>query len=146
MTAKTTETWLYAGQRLYKTSRIVHAWVDGEGVERYYTKLKALNVGGAYEIDVTRQEDGAVSVVPDVRFVDAQTATDEQLVKRRAEDAATRGVLDSKRAEKRATEDNEMDAALEVLRRHHAAIGPYGHRWAFAQWVASEVTRRPKER
>lgn len=57
----TPETWIYAGRRL-SGSKLVYAWQDAGGTVRYFSKEKHRVIGGAYELEVHRLEDGKVSV------------------------------------------------------------------------------------
>lgn len=143
---RTTETWYYAGRRIAAGGKaFVYAWVDAEGEERYYGKLKTAfgQIGAAYTVAVTRDDD-RVRVDPEsLRFIDDK-ASHVAIEAWRVEDTAAYHQLESRKAEKRAAENDELQDALDVLRRHFTACKTYSSKWSFAQWVAAEVARPPK--
>lgn len=142
----TTETWLYAGQRLDGKDKPFEAWHDGHKIV-HFTKLIGLAMAGsAYNVEVVRDGDSVrVRGVP--RYAhEERTPTTKQLDEWRAEDKAARAILDGKRMEKQAVGDDELEQALEVLRRHYAAAKTIAKRGAFQSYVLGEMTRKPKER
>jgi hypothetical protein len=140
----TPEVWTYAGRRVAANGKtLVHAWVDDTGEERYYVKLKALEVGGRYTVEVARDGE-RVSVSQHVVWEGTlpQTGPDRERVQGwKAEDRAAQHTIERRREEKRVADDSQLEEALDVLRAHFAACPTYGAKWTFAQWVAAEVAR-----
>lgn len=147
----TTETWVYAGRRDAGKGKIVHAWVTlhDEGREVLFEKkITGHTVGGLYDIAVTR-DDGRVTVhgTPTFTLEPAEPAasdlaTLDAMRGWAAEDRAAYQLVEARKAERAAAKNDELDAALEVLRRYHDRL-TYAKRAAFRQWVDGEVSRPP---
>lgn len=144
-TPTTVETWLYAGQRLFN-KKVTNAWHDGQRL-LYFGKLSGGVPGGAFAVEVVRDGD-SVSVTGSPRYLAERAdrkATQKQLDEWRAETAVAKQTIESAREEKSAAADDELDRALNVLRRHHARLGSYARKAAFQTWVTGEVQRPPKK-
>lgn len=142
----TTETWLYAGHRTNDGKTVSHVWVDPEGKELFFKKLPGSMPGHAYQIELTRGEEGRVTVHGSPRYLGSSAdrqATDVQLETWRGEHAAANGRIESNRAEKNAGADDELQQALEVLRRHHNRLRGYVKKGAFQAYVLGEMQRPP---
>jgi hypothetical protein len=141
---KTEETWLYAGQRLDTKGKPFGVWVDEAGGEMHFRKLTSVGIpGGAYAVEVTRAETGT-TVHGHPRYLAEQSErepTEAQRERWLAEDRAARATLEAKRAEKAAAASDELNDALEVLRRHRARIRSYAGRAGFDIYVAGEIAR-----
>lgn len=144
--ARETERWVYAGRRLDGKGKTFHAWYDPK-TERtlHFGKVPAHTIGEAYDVDVDRDGDSVV-VYGDAKFANAGIilASAELVAGWRAEDADARHEIESKRAEKRAAADSDVEEALDVLRNHFQSCKSYSAKWGFAQWVAAEVARPPR--
>lgn len=141
----TTEEWLYAGQRLNAKEQLYHVWVDPSGEQLGYRKLPAGMPGQAYHVDVDRTN-GTITVKGAPRYraeLATRQATPAQIETWRAETAAARQILEAKRAEKNAAGDDELQQALEVIRRHRHRIKSYAKRGAFDSYVLGELGRPP---
>lgn len=141
--ATVVETWLYAGQRLDPKGKIFHAWHDGHDVV-HFVKLPAHIPGHAYAVETIRDGD-RLSVRGTPRYLAEQgdrQATGRQLDEWRAEHAAAKATVESKRLEKDAGDD-ELERALEVLRRHHERLRSYVKKGAFQSYVLGEMQRPP---
>ena len=144
--AKVAETWLYAGQRLGDNDKPYHVWVDETGEELYYTKLTGGMPGQAYAVDVDRTGDTIRAGRP--RYLAEQTertATDAQLERWVAEHQAARQTLESKRLEKAAAADTELEQALETLRRYRGRLKSYAKKGAFTTYIIGELERPPRK-
>lgn len=142
---RTTEEWIYAGKRLDGKDKTYQVWIDPSGAELHYRKLPGSMPGHVYAVDVSR-DDGSICVFGNPRYLAEQAtraATPAQIETWRAETTAARQILEGKRAEKRAAEDDDLQAALEVLRRHHAKLRSYTKKGAFAGYVLGEIQRPP---
>jgi hypothetical protein len=143
--AQANETWFYAGRRTARGGKsMVYAWVDADGEERYYKALAAGSTGASYTIDVTREGDRVTVAPRSLRFVESEAAPVDDVRGWRVEDAAAYHDIEAKKAERRAADSDEVQDALDVLRRQFKASKTYSAKWAFAQWVASEVARPPR--
>jgi hypothetical protein len=60
---RVTETWTYAGIRLGKGNKKVHAWQDATGELMHFGRLTASAIGGRYRVNVERSADGAFQSV-----------------------------------------------------------------------------------
>ena len=141
------EEWIYAGERLDSQDKLYTVWIDSAGEELHFRKLNAGIPGQVYKVEVDRS-DGGVRVSGSPRYLAEQatrSATPAQIDAWRAETAAARQALDAKRTEKSAAEDDELQAALEVLRRHHAKLRSYAKKGAFQSYVLGEMQRAPKK-
>lgn len=140
------EEWIYAGKRVDAKDKLYDAWWDGTR-ELHYAKLTGSMPGHVYAVDVTR-EDGHVLVSGSPRYLAEQAtieATPKQIDTWRAEDRAARSIADGKRVEKQAKDDDELERALEVLRRHYSRLTTQTRKGAFTSYVIGELSRKPKE-
>lgn len=139
--AAVTERWRYAGRRTASgKTKTLHAWEPAPGEDLvYFGKVTGSVVGAIYDVDVSR--DGGVTLHGSPRYIEAPADGDDVARGWRTEDAAARHDLEVGREEKRAAVDEEVQAALDVLRAHFAACRSYSAKWSFAQWVAAEVAR-----
>lgn len=145
---KTTERWHYAGRRLDGKGRTLHAWRTPDGSVVLFSKAPGVAIGAVYDVDVSRDGE-RTTMYGSPRFAgrsaELELELDDELVAGwQAEDAAARHDAEQAREEKRAEKDPELEAALDVLRRHFGACRSYSAKWSFAQWVAAEVARPPR--
>lgn len=145
--SETSEEWLYAGQRLDSKDKLFYLWVDPSGEELMFRKLPGTLPGSAYLIDVDRTGDKVqVSGAPRYRAELAERyATERQLELWRAEDKAAKTLVEAKRVEKAAAADDELERALEVLRKHYDRLRSMAKRGAFITYVTGELTRTPRQ-
>lgn len=127
-TTPTTEEWIYAGERHARVKNTtLNVWIDPSGEELYFSKVSGGIPGQIYAVQVTR--DSSVHITGSPRYLAEQAtrepATAAQIDAWRAETAAARQMIESDRAEKAARADDELQAALEVLRRHHSKLRSY---------------------
>jgi hypothetical protein len=141
----TIEEWIYAGERLDAKDKPYTVWIDPAGEELRYRKLHGGIPGQTYAAEIQRAESG-ITVHGQPRYLAEQatrSATPAQTERWRAETAAAKQILEAKRAEKAAGENDELQAALEVLRRHHSKLRSYAKKGAFASYVLGELQRPP---
>lgn len=146
-TTTTIETWLYAGLRLGTKDKPYHVWVDETGEELYYSKLIGYIPGQPYAVEVDRDADGKTRAGRP-RYLAEQGdrhATDAQRERWAAEDKAAKQILESKRLEKAAAADTEIEQALETLRRHRNKLHSYAKKGAFTTYVIGELERPPRK-
>lgn len=140
------ETWLYAGQRVDSKGKTFHAWHDGHELVTF-TKVSGVQPGTAYAVEVIRTGE-RLSVRGTPRYLGSgadRQPTQVQADEWRAEHAAAKALVESKRQEKAAVAEDELDRALEVLRRHHERLRSYVKKGAFQSYVLGEMQRPPKE-
>lgn len=143
-TAKT-ERWFYAGRRVTTKGKQYDAWYDGEQI-KLYPKTPGV-IGAGYDVEVSRDGDGTTMHGKPKYVASAAADTTGDLVRGwKVEDADARHEIETKREEKRAAEDDEVQDALDVLRRHFHSSRSYSAKWGFAQWVAAEVARPPRDK
>lgn len=144
-TTSATETWLYAGLRLGTKDKPYHVWVDEAGEELYYTKLVGNIPGQAYAVEVTRGDRVSAGRTRYLAEQGDRHATEAQLERWRAEHLAAKQILESKRLEKAAAADTELEQALESLRRHRNRLHSYAKKGAFTTYVIGELERPPRK-
>ena len=141
--ATTTQTWAYAGRRLAKGGKsYIHAWVDHAGKERYFKGLRGSVIGGVYTIEAELRDGDTVARQGTLAYTGETHPGADDVSAWRTADAAASYELEQAKAERRAAAaGDELERALDVLRRHYQAGRSYHARWAFQQWVAAEVSR-----
>lgn len=137
-----TERWVCAGRRIVKGGKLATAWWDGER-ELLFAKTPG-TIGATYDVEVTREGDRVSMRGKPTYVATVEIPNDDQVSGWKVEDADAYHEIETKRAEKRAAEDDAVQDALDVLRRHFGACQTYSAKWGFAQWVAAEVARPPR--
>lgn len=138
------EEWIYAGVRLGKGNKKLHAWFMPDSTLGYFSKVAGSIVGHVYKVEVERDGD-TVRVYGTGRYLAEQptrSATDKQREEWRVEDIAAKQTLDGEQEEKRALKaGDELQDALDVLRRHRSRVRALGKQQMFDHWVQGELKR-----
>lgn len=96
------------GRRLVAGGKIAHCWLDPNGEELLYDKVKAAVVGGRYEIDVIRKPDNGISVYKNtVKFVEQPTVGKTTLNQWQLEDKAAYTEQQRRAVERRVTKEEK---------------------------------------
>lgn len=138
---KTTERWIYAGRRLSGKGKLYGAWYEPTSERTMWFPKTNGVIGSAYDAEIERDGEKTTLYGSPV-FATSDADVDADLVRGwKAEDADAYHEIETKRAEKRAAADDEVERALDVLRSHFDSCKTYSAKWGFAQWVAAEVAR-----
>jgi len=107
--------WTYIGQRLNRSGKVMYAWLDHAGGERWYGKslMGGATVGAVYRVHVL--VDGRVvtggSEAP--RYV--RMSDDGRRATWRADHADTQGRIEAERARRKAVEEHKGDLGAMTL-------------------------------
>jgi hypothetical protein len=139
-----TERWTYLGRVELKTGKVGHRWRDEGGVELAFAVLRGMTIGGLYELEVTRGDDGAFESVKAAPLYIGRADLDADAVARlRAEDQATMTHVEARRAHARDAREN-VDIGDMTLRQVRAmwmdAVA--GREHAVMARVIGYITRR----
>lgn len=120
---RVTESWTYAGTRLGKGNKKVHAWQDGTGEQMHFAKLTASAIGGRYEVSVERTADGAFQSVSRTVTFTGDQCDDRTLVgKWQTESRLAEVELTRDRTERKLkAEADAFEAAMAPLRELYKA-------------------------
>lgn len=135
----TTEAWVYAGRRMGDDRKIRHAWKRQDGEFVYFAKYgtKAM-IGSRYTVE-TANGGSIVLGVPEW----LERASDEaDLATWQAQDSAAATQLARHRAERKAGERRELDAALAPLVKIADGLRTGPERDAFAAYVMRALLAR----
>ena len=133
-----TETWIYGGVRVGKDGKRLHAWLDPDGEEHWFSRTGTrMAVGSRYIVQVSRH-DGTLTLHGAPEY--AGSAADE--VTRRAlwtEHTLAQTQLESIRAERDAARRNALDEALAPLLELAAGLRTSAQRDALAAYVIRKL-------
>lgn len=129
--------WIYAGPCRSGSGSVVHCWIDHNGVERLFDKMKANVVAGRFMVECT-EEGGRAR--PSVRYLGSST-DEEQRAELQARARAEGALIERDRLEKsdrRHTEFLEAMAPLKELMKKQRA---WDRRSGFIAAVIEELHR-----
>lgn len=114
------EVWTYAGIRLGKRNKKLHAWDDSRGGElMYFAKLVGRSVGGQYEVQAARGADGTFQTVSigSLTYANSQHEDAELVAQWQAESRLADVSLAPDRAERKIrSEPDSFELAIAPLR------------------------------
>lgn len=138
-TERAPEVWTYAGARISSKGKKMFAWQDAKGELLYFVKISASAVGGRFQFDVLRSEDGSFSSVysGSKTYVEAAEKDDELVAGWQMENRLTEAQLARERAERKAkAEPDSFELAIQPLRELRAkSCRTYADRTAFLAMV-----------
>lgn len=128
-----TATLTYAGRRVQAGTGVLrHLWLEDNGTEHYYGKLRGQVVGGIYTVEA----DEKFAVYPDtLKFTGASLDNDEW----RAADKVAQTQTEMQRLERKYAKDDSFDKAMEPLRELYRAQRTYAQRSAFTAMVLASM-------
>lgn len=132
------ETWTYLGQRAQQGKRF-YCWADGEGDERWYSKMPASLVGGRYTLDVVRDGERVQVYAKSVEYTGERLDQDARAGAEAAH-AAAGVLLAAKTLERRHARDSALEDALEPLQRIARTLPTGPERDAFVAHVIRRLT------
>jgi hypothetical protein len=133
-----TETWTYAGVRVGKGGRRVHAWLDADGEELLFTRTGArMAVGSHYTVSVTRHQTTiTLHGTPAYAGMTADAATRRACW---AEHTVAQTRLEMIRAERSAARRSALDEALAPLLELAGPLRTGAERDALAAYVLRKI-------
>ena len=145
----TAETWTYGGVRADKDGKKWHAWVDPAGEEHWFARTGGgrMAVGSRYTAQVTRRDDGAITLHGTPEYAGSQADGETRAALWTAHTLAqTR--IESLRSERDAARRNALDEALAPLLELAAPLRTGAQRDALAAYVIRKLhnawaTRKP---
>lgn len=153
MATETDRRWVYAGRRVAKGNKLVHAWHDpSSSTDRLFLFNKQLVpgavVGQEFVVRVQDNGDDGMTVLgtPVYAGPASDSNVDEHVLATwRAEDRAAGVTVEAARRGRRAADD-PLEAALDVLRVHYRAARTWDSRAAFAAYVGTQITLPPTKK
>jgi hypothetical protein len=114
MTAtKQEEVWIYAGRRWGRDKKIAFCWIDGDGNEYLYGKVKGAVLGGFHNITVERDGE-SVRLYHGVKFT-GDRADDERVAVLQAQDRDAYNQQQQAATIRRLNASGPLDKAMEDI-------------------------------
>lgn len=93
------ESWVYVGRVPTVSGKVYHKWLRPDGEHSLFAKITG-SIGGVYEVDITRQPDGAITLHGNPKYIrPSSSITAEDLAQWRADDRAAAAHKDRESAE-----------------------------------------------
>lgn len=141
---RTPEIWTYAGARVSSKGKKMFGWQDAKGELLYFAKISGMTVGGRYQFDVVRADDGSFKSVFGGTRAYVGTDEDNELVAGwQVENRLAEAHLARDRAERKArSEPDAFELAIEPLRELRAkSCRTHADRTAFLAMVMDSLGR-----
>lgn len=97
------EEWIYIGTRADHKGKQYYAWLDKDGEEHLFSKLRGSFIGGIYTVCVWRRE-GGLSVSPNPTFV--RTSDDKRIPEWESQHVTAQTMLGAVARERRAKRED----------------------------------------
>jgi len=135
---RTAERWRWMGIRLGTSDTKSALWQDARGETRVFAvnrRTEASAIGGYYTAQVTRKDDGSLTLHGAPQFEDGADRDDELATQWAAEDRVARVILRRLARERSAAKQDPLDQALEPLLTVAAKLRTGHDRDALAAYV-----------
>jgi hypothetical protein len=135
-----TETWTYGGTRAGKDGKKWHAWLDAAGEEHWFARTggSRMAVGSRYTAQVTRRDDGGISLHGTPEYARSQ-AGEETRRSLWTEHTLAQTRIEALRAERDAARRNALDEAIAPLLELAAPLRTGAQRDALAAYVIRKL-------
>lgn len=136
---ETTEIWTYGGDILTTGNKLGKLWIDPTGKRLIYPKkVNAHRAGDLYEARVIREGDN-VSVIGTPKWLGKRNPDSDLRAQLVAASTMATQQYERKRMEK--NRGDELEAALEPLRKYFSSLRTSTERRAFVSYVIDQLYR-----
>lgn len=135
------EAWTFCGRRTGSGNAIRYVWLDAQGDELWYQKLKGTVIGGTYLVEVDRSNE-KITVLGGTPPYDSETPLHERRDEWKLLERTDLALRERKSLEKKqADADTAFEDACAMLKELYRKMPSHVRRSAFLFLVQEEITR-----